>query len=54
MRGKRVCRLHGGAGGAPKGKQNGAYRHGGETKEAVALRAQASKLLSSMRGSVAT
>jgi hypothetical protein len=28
MRGKSVCRLHGGKGGDPKGEKNGAYRTG--------------------------
>ena len=46
VRGKRVCRMHGGTNkGAPRGEGNGAYRHGGETKEAVALRAAARRLL---------
>jgi hypothetical protein len=38
MRGKAVCRMHGGKGGAPKGKRNGAYRHGRHTLEAIAQR----------------
>jgi hypothetical protein len=29
--------MHGAGGGAPTGKQNGNYRHGGHTKEAIAL-----------------
>ena len=33
--GHRVCRMHGAGGGAPKGKQNGNFRHGGRTKEAI-------------------
>jgi len=38
VRGKRTCRMHGGAGGgAPKGQRNGNYRHGGSTKEGLAL-----------------
>lgn len=45
MRGKRVCRMHGGKGGAPKGVKHGAYKHGGWTNEAVALRRTASRLL---------
>jgi len=28
LRGKPVCRLHGGRGGGPKGERNGAYRTG--------------------------
>jgi hypothetical protein len=30
-----VCRMHGAKGGAPTGKKNGNYRHGGRTKEAI-------------------
>jgi hypothetical protein len=32
------CKLHGGRAGAPSGERNGAWRHGGETKEAKAER----------------
>ena len=32
--GWKVCRMHGARGGAPKGKDNGAYRHGQCTNEA--------------------
>jgi hypothetical protein len=35
VRGYRVCRMHGARGGAPKGKKNGNFRHGGRTKEAT-------------------
>lgn len=46
VRGKRVCRVHGGSSpGAPKGDRNGRFRHGGDTKEAIALRSQVAKLL---------
>jgi hypothetical protein len=31
----RVCRMHGAGGGAPSGKQNGNYRHGTRTMEAI-------------------
>jgi hypothetical protein len=31
--------MHGAGGGAPQGKRNGNYRHGGRTKEAIAARA---------------
>jgi glucans biosynthesis protein len=38
VHGKRVCRMHGGAGGgAPAGKSNGRYQHGSYTKEALFL-----------------
>ena len=36
--GWKVCRFHGARGGAPKGKANGAWRHGRFTSEAVMLR----------------
>jgi hypothetical protein len=36
-----TCRMHGGTGGAPKGKRNGAYRHGRYTLDALAERRQA-------------
>src|SRR3546814_14508631 len=46
VKGKRVCRMHGGLSpGAPKGERNGAYRHGHETKEAIALRKRVIRLL---------
>ena len=38
VRGFRVCRMHGARGGAPEGKGNGNYRHGGRTKEMRQLR----------------
>jgi hypothetical protein len=38
--------MHGGTNkGAPHGDRNDAYRHGGETKEAIALRAAARRLM---------
>lgn len=43
-----MCRLHGGKGGAPKGERNGAYRHGGMTKEAIALRKRVVRLLKAL------
>jgi hypothetical protein len=30
------CKLHGGRAGAPSGERNGAWRHGGRAKEAIA------------------
>ena len=33
MRGKPVCRLHGGKGGAPNGERNGAYKTGRYAQE---------------------
>jgi hypothetical protein len=38
VKGWEVCHFHGAGGGAPKGKANGAYRHGAFTAEAVAQR----------------
>lgn len=35
VKGWAVCRMHGAGGGAPEGKQNGNYRHGGRTKRAM-------------------
>ena len=35
VRGWTVCRFHGAGGGAPKGAQNGDYKHGLYTKTAV-------------------
>ena len=35
VRGCRVCRMHGARGGARTGKQNGNYRYGTHTKEAI-------------------
>jgi hypothetical protein len=32
--GRRVCRMHGGKAGAPRGRRNGNYRHGRQTIEA--------------------
>ncbi len=50
MRGKRVCMFHGGRAGAPKGERNGAFKHGGSTQEAVALRRAAQALLREIAG----
>lgn len=49
MRGKARCRLHGGAegSGAPKGERNGMWKHGGFSREAMALRRAAQTLLRS-------
>lgn len=47
VRGKRVCRMHGGAkgAGAPSGPANGMWKHGLETREAVRLRQAVSPLV---------
>ena len=44
-----VCRMHGAGGGAPSGKRNGNYRHGGRTKEAIDLRASMRDLVRESR-----
>ena len=49
MRGKAVCRLHGGKGSGPKGERNGAYRTGRYTAEAKAERRAARALLRELR-----
>jgi hypothetical protein len=40
-----ACRMHGERGGAPEGKRNGNYPHGGRTKEIIELW----KLIKSLR-----
>lgn len=35
-----VCRMHGAGGGAPEGRRNGNYRHGGSTKAMLAALAE--------------
>ena len=45
LKGKARCKLHGGRAGAPKGERNGNWKHGGDTREAVALRRAAGRLL---------
>jgi hypothetical protein len=47
-RGKTRCRFHGARAGASKGERNGSYKHGGVTKEARALRAEARRLLAEL------
>jgi len=49
MRGKPVCRLHGGKGGGPMGERNGAYRTGRYTAEAKAERQATRALLRELR-----
>ena len=49
MRGKAVCRLHGGKGGGPKGERNGAYRTGRYTAEAKAERRTARALMRQLK-----
>ena len=49
-----VCRMHGAGGGAPPGKRNGNYRHGGRTIETMALRAEIHDLVRESRKLLAT
>ena len=44
MKGKRVCRHHGGLAGAPKGNRN-ALKHGKYTAEAIARRREFRELM---------
>ena len=53
VRGWTVCRFHGARGGAPKGKANGAYKHGLHTAEAVKERRLLSDLLQESRKVIA-
>ena len=52
VKGKRRCRMHGGAkgSGAPKGERNGAYKHGQQTEAARAERGQLMGWIRLMRG----
>ena len=50
VKGHRVCRMHGAGGGAPEGKQNGNFRHGGRTKETAAASRYMQELLHLVRG----
>ena len=49
--GKTRCRMHGGAAGsgAPRGKRNGKYRHGGFTTEAIDERRRLASLIRESR-----
>jgi len=49
VRGFRVCRMHGARGGAPVGKRNGNFRHGGRTKEALASMREVNELIRMIR-----
>jgi hypothetical protein len=41
--------MHGAGGGAPAGKRNGNYKHGGRTKEAIAEMREVNELLRLVR-----
>ena len=43
--GRLVCRMHGARGGAPCGKNNGMWRHGGRSAEQAASRREISDLI---------
>ena len=45
VKGRNVCRMHGARAGAPKGKANGAWRHGMATNDAVADRREMADML---------
>lgn len=47
--GWRVCRLHGAGGGHGAGMANPAYRHGGRSREAMALRKEINELIRESR-----
>ena len=48
-----VCRFHGARGGAPKGKANGAWRHGMATDEMIEARRDVAGLFRDVRKQVA-
>jgi hypothetical protein len=50
VNGYRVCRMHGAGGGAPEGKRNGNFRHGGRTKKAIAASRYINSLARLARG----
>jgi hypothetical protein len=52
VRGYAVCRFHGARGGAPKGKANGAYKHGLFTAEALQERRLIQQLLGQCRKAI--
>ena len=52
VRGWTVCHFHGARGGGQKGEQNGQYKHGRFTAEAVAERRAVSALLKRVRAGV--
>jgi hypothetical protein len=41
--------MHGARGGAPAGKRNGKYKHGGRTKEAITSMREVNELLRQIR-----
>ena len=53
MRGRPVCRVHGGKGGGPTGERNGAYRTGRYTAETRAERKEEHTLIPELRRLIA-
>ena len=49
VRGRKVCRMHGGTAGAPKGERNGNYKFGLHTNEVVGLKREISGVLRAAR-----
>jgi hypothetical protein len=49
VKGYLVCRMHGARGGAPEGKENGNFRHGGRTKDATDASRHVNKLARTVR-----
>src|SRR2546423_225915 len=51
VRGKQVCKVHGGArgSGAPSGERNGSWKHGAWSHEAIGIRREAAALLKAIR-----
>ncbi len=49
MRGRSVCHIHGGKGGAPKGERNGSYKSGLHTNEIVGLKREIAGILRAAR-----
>lgn len=48
-RGCNVCRFHGARGGAPRGRENGNYRHGMFTNESIERRRELADLMRQCR-----
>jgi hypothetical protein len=53
VKGWTVCRCHGARGGAPSGKANGSYKHGGQTREAKATRRDLAELVRAVQDTLA-
>jgi hypothetical protein len=50
MRGRSVCRFHGGKAGAPTGERNGNFKFGLHTNEIVGLKREIAGIIRSARG----